>query len=97
MGVLKALQHLQLVKDHPLVALNVLLQDDFDGHPAGRALGLANNAIGACTQSATEAISRPGGYGRVSALRGSIIATYWKYWQDGRTSYRSFRAARGGG
>jgi hypothetical protein len=30
-GVLKALEHLQFVVDHLIVAFDVLLQDDFDG------------------------------------------------------------------
>ena len=56
MCVLQALEHVQLVEHHLLVAPDVLLEDDLDGHPAIGALGLSDNAIGAGAERATEAI-----------------------------------------
>src|SRR3569833_1046757 len=47
MGVVQLLEHVQLVVHHALIALDVLLQDDLDGHLARWAVGLANYAIGA--------------------------------------------------
>lgn len=55
-GVLEALQHVELVVDHLLVALDVLLQDDLDGHLAGRAVGLADDAIGTGTERLAESV-----------------------------------------
>ncbi len=40
------LEHVQLVVDHALVALDILLQDDLDSHLARGALGLSDDAIG---------------------------------------------------
>jgi hypothetical protein len=57
--VLEALQHVQLVVDHALVALDVLLQDDLDGDLAGRAVCLADDAIRAGAQGSAEAILGP--------------------------------------
>lgn len=48
-GVLKPLKHLKFVVHHLLVSLDILLQDDLDGDLAGRAFGLANDAIGSST------------------------------------------------
>lgn len=56
MGVLQALKHVELVIDHPLVALDVLLQDDLDSDLALWAIGLSDDAIGACAERPTEAI-----------------------------------------
>jgi hypothetical protein len=55
--VLHALQHLQLVIHHLLVATDVLLQDDLDSDLAFRAVGLADDAIGAGAQRLSEAVS----------------------------------------
>lgn len=58
-GVLEALQHVQLVVDHALIALDVLLQDDLDGDLASRAVGLADDAIRAGTQGSAESVLGP--------------------------------------
>lgn len=54
--VLQALQEVELVVHHALVALDVLLQDNLDGHLAVRGVGLPNDAIGAGTEGATESV-----------------------------------------
>ena len=56
MGVLQPLKHRQLVVHHLLVALDVLLEDDLDGDLAGRAFSLANDAICAGTERASESV-----------------------------------------
>lgn len=48
-GVIKSLQHLQLIVDHSLVAPDVFLQDYLDCDLLGARLRLANNSIGAGT------------------------------------------------
>ena len=59
-GVLEALEHVELVENHALVPLDVLLQDDLDGDAAVGAIGLAHDAIGAGTQGAPKAVLGPG-------------------------------------
>jgi len=54
--VLEALEHVELVKHHALVAADVPLQDDLDGDAAVRAVGLPDDAIGACAEGAPEAV-----------------------------------------
>jgi len=61
--VFKPLQEIELVKYHLLIPLDVLLQDDLDGHPAIGALGLPDDAIGAGAERTTEAILGPGASG----------------------------------
>lgn len=53
------LQQEQLVVDHLLVALDILLQDNFDGDLAGRVLGLPDDAVGSRTECSTEAVLGP--------------------------------------
>ena len=48
--VSQPLQQVQLIHHHLFVALDVLLQDDLDRNLALRAVGLADNAICACTE-----------------------------------------------
>jgi hypothetical protein len=55
--VLHALEHLQLVVHHLLIAPNILLQNDLDGDLALGAVGLPDNAIGAGTQCLAEAVA----------------------------------------
>ena len=59
--VAQALEHVELVKYHLLVTLDILFQDDLDGRAARGALGLANDAIGAGAKGATESIAGSGG------------------------------------
>ena len=54
--VLQALQEVQLIVHHALVALDVLLQDDLDGDLALRRVGLADDAIGAGAEGAAELV-----------------------------------------
>jgi hypothetical protein len=56
--MLHALQHLQLIINHLLVAAHILLQDDLDGDLALGAVGFSNNTIGSGAQRLPEAISR---------------------------------------
>lgn len=56
MGVLQALEHVELVVDHPLIALDILFQDNFDSHLSFWAVGLSDNAIGTRTECPTETI-----------------------------------------
>jgi hypothetical protein len=58
MWVFHALQHLQLVVHHLLIAFYVLLQDDFDSDLALGAVGLTDDAICAGAQCLSEAVSR---------------------------------------
>lgn len=88
--VLQALQEVQLVVHHALVALDVLLQDDLDGDLAARRVGLADDAIGAGAEGAAELVVGSArrldmSLGRARTLGGAF------------TSYRSFRAGRRGG
>lgn len=62
MGVLQALKHVKLVVDHPLVALDILLQDDLDSDLAFWAVGLSDNSIGTCAECSSEAVFGPGRY-----------------------------------
>lgn len=55
--VLQALQHLQLVVHHLLVAPHILLEDDLDRDLALRTVGLADNAICARAQRLAEAVA----------------------------------------
>lgn len=59
MGVLQALEHVQLVVHHPLVALDILLQDDLDSHLAFWTVGLSDYAVRACAECSPEAIFGP--------------------------------------
>ena len=53
-----ALQHLQLVVHHLLIALDVLLEDDLDCHLAIGAVGLAHNAVRAGAERLAKAVAR---------------------------------------
>jgi len=55
--VLHALQHLQLIVHHLLVATDVLFQDDLNSDLALGAVGLADDAISAGAQRLSEAVS----------------------------------------
>ena len=46
MGVVKALEHIELVVNHLLVTLDVLLEDNLDGDLAVGAFSLTDDAIG---------------------------------------------------
>lgn len=50
------MEHVELVVDHLLVSLDVLLEDDLDGDLAGRAFSLANDAIGTGAEGSSESI-----------------------------------------
>lgn len=54
--MLELLQHLELVIDHLLVALDISLEDDLYSDLAGRAIGLANNSICSSTEGSTELV-----------------------------------------
>lgn len=57
--VLQILEEVQLIVDHLLVALDILLQDDLDGDLASRAICFADNAVRACTKRAAETVLGP--------------------------------------
>ena len=57
--VLQALEEVQLVVHHALVAPDVLLQDDLDGDLAFRRVGLADDAIGAGAEGTPELVLGP--------------------------------------
>ena len=57
MRMLHPLQHLQLVVDHLLVALDVLLEDDLDGELLAILFGLADDAVCACAQGLAQVIA----------------------------------------
>lgn len=59
MGVLEALQHLELVVDHLVVAFDVLLQDDLDGAFSLGRVCLSDNAIGTGTERLAEPVLGP--------------------------------------
>ena len=56
--VLQALEHVQLIEDHALVSLHILLEDDLDSHPTGGALGLPDDAVGTRAEGLAKAILR---------------------------------------
>lgn len=63
MRVVEALEHLQLVEDHALVAPDVLLQDDLDGNSL--AIGpicLSDNPIGPRAEGPPKTILGPENY-----------------------------------
>lgn len=47
--MMEALEHVKLIVYHPLIALDILLQDDLDSNLASWAVSLAYNAVRACT------------------------------------------------
>jgi hypothetical protein len=55
--VLHALQHLQLVVDHLLVAAHILLQDDLDSDLALRAVCFPDDTVGSGAECLSEAVS----------------------------------------
>lgn len=57
--MLQILEKIQLVVDHLLVALDILLQNDLDGDLAGRAICFADNAVRACAKCITKAVFGP--------------------------------------
>lgn len=67
MGVLQTLEHVQLVVDHSLVALHILLENDLDGTLASRTVSLTDDTVSSSSEGATEAIFSPvertSGYG----------------------------------
>ena len=89
--MLEALEHLQLVKNHALIAPDVFLQDDLDGDPSICAVGLPDDTVGACAQRAPEAIFRP-----ISSVSVLPAASNGRNGGIMRTSCRSSRAARAG-
>ena len=54
--MLKLLQHLKLVVDHLLVALDVSLEDNLHSDLASRAIGLTNDSICSSTEGSTELV-----------------------------------------
>ena len=69
MRVTHALQHLQLVIDHLLIAPHVLLQDDLDRDLALGAIRFPDDTIGSGTQCLSEAVSRSAVFSIVVACR----------------------------
>ena len=88
--MLEILEHVQLIVYHALVALDILLEDDLDGHLPRRPFGLSHDTIGPRAERATESVFRPtrqqSGARRVLS-RGLHC----------RTSYRSYQAGHGAG
>lgn len=87
--VLQALQEVQLVVHHALVAPDVLLQDDLNGDLALRRVGLADDAIGSGAEGATELV-----FGSAHRLDTPLVE---RALGGAFTSCRSFRAGRRGG
>jgi hypothetical protein len=54
--VLEALEHVQLIVHHALVALDILLEDNLDGHLAFGRVGLSDDAVGAGAERSTEPV-----------------------------------------
>lgn len=59
MGMLQALEHVELVVDHLFVALDILFQDDLHSNLAVWAVGLSDNSIGTCAECSSEAVFGP--------------------------------------
>lgn len=57
--MVQGLEHLQLIVDHALVALDVLLEDNLDGHLPRATFGLADDTVCARTEGSAEFILRP--------------------------------------
>lgn len=63
MWVVEALEHLQLVEDHALIALDILLQDDLDRNSfAVGPVCFSDDAICTRTQGSPESILGSGKY-----------------------------------
>jgi hypothetical protein len=58
-GVVHALEHLELVVDHLLVSADVLLEDDLDGVSLAILLGLSYDSVRASAQRLAKAIGVP--------------------------------------
>lgn len=58
MRMVEVLEQVKLVLHHLLIPLHVLLEDNLDGHLAGGALGLPDDAICAGTESTSKSIFR---------------------------------------
>lgn len=89
--VVKFLQQFKLVMNHALIALYVLLQNDFDSDLARRAICLTNDTIGSSTEGAAESV--------FGSADGKLEVRGWskskcKRTFGSRTSYRSYRAGR---
>lgn len=59
MWVLHALQHLEFVVNHLLIALDILLEDNLDGDLSRRAIGLSDDSICAGSQRSPKSILGP--------------------------------------
>ena len=57
MRVLHALQHLQLIVHHLLVAAHILLQDDLDSDLALGAVSFSDDTVGSGAECLSEAVS----------------------------------------
>jgi hypothetical protein len=55
--VFHALQHLQLIVHHLLIAFDILLQDNFDSDLALGAVGFADDTVCASSQGLSKAVS----------------------------------------
>lgn len=85
-GMLHPLQHFQLIVYHPLVSLDVLLEDDLNGILVSILLCFSNNAVGTCAQGSAKLVlisSREVRHGLVESLFTE------------RTSYRNCLAGLG--
>lgn len=54
--MLQSLKEVQLVVHHLLVALDALLQNNLNGHLAGRAISLAHDTVCASTEGSSEPV-----------------------------------------
>lgn len=54
--MLQSLEHLEFVLNHLLISLDVLLEDDLDGHLAVGAICLADDSICSSTEGSTESV-----------------------------------------
>jgi hypothetical protein len=79
--MLKLLQHLKLVIDHLLVALDVSLEDNLHGNLAGRAIGLTNDSICSSTEGSSELVL------------GSVMKGIVRILRFGSRKWRGFRIA----
>lgn len=68
MRVLHPLQHFELIVDHLLIALDILLEDDFHSDLSRWTVCLSHNAICTRAESSAKSVFRP---------------TDWLAWSDG--------------
>lgn len=88
MRVPQALEHLQLIVDHLLIALDILLEDDLHRNLALRAVRLAHNSVCASAERLAETVLGSGAesFSSEQAAVGAATRTFCRSCQAGRAA-----------